>query len=121
MSPVAAKMIWGVSGNVLTIRLSLRSCGSFFEKKNVSSTFGFRSTVRKNIDTTSAAPAKHTTIGRIATRYRLQSGGPLCEREVLNWLRCPPNVLPDRYPLLFCNIDHRLGNCFCQRFRSLLH
>src|SRR5207245_7237522 len=80
MSPIAARMICGGSGNVLTIWLSARSWGSLFEKKNVSSTFGFRSTVRRNTETTSAVTPKQASTGKCEETNRLQLGHDLCDR-----------------------------------------
>src|SRR5438477_9384394 len=84
MSPVATRTICEDPGNILWIWLSALSCGSCLEKKNVSSTFGFRSTVRENTNSSSAVPARHisTGKGRNGTRgNRFQPSTALCERK----------------------------------------
>src|SRR4051812_48932305 len=63
MSPVATTMSCEEPGNILWIWLSALSCGSRLEKKNVSSTFGFRSTIRKNVQRITAVTPTHSSTG----------------------------------------------------------
>src|SRR5205814_6654353 len=81
MSPVATRTICEEPGNILWIWLSALSCGSCWEKKNVSSTFGFKSTVRENTNRRSAVPLRHISTGKGRSGNRFQPSTGLCERE----------------------------------------
>ena len=81
MSPVATRTICEDPGNILWIWLSALSCGSCLEKKNVSSTFGFKSTVREKNNRRRAVPPRHSSTGKGTSGSRFQPSTGLCERE----------------------------------------